>query len=134
MSSKQTITIKDFQNGGGNLTVEIKSAIISEKSVDSTKIIKIKITRQPDKHSTRFGMFAFLRNTQPGYQTTGFSEATLTFDRYSATGKFLSRSFIVFYGVAVENVRQIGNDEEEITFVAAQKAGEFVTANLVGTP
>lgn len=126
--------IKDYYNGGGNLTLEVSMSAVSEKIVDGKKVIRLKIVRQPDKNSTRLGMFAFLRNSRPGYQTIGFPEATLTFDQYSAAGKFLSRSFIVFRGVAVESVRPSGRGEEQITFVAAEKAGEFVTANFVGTP
>lgn len=133
MSSKQTVTIKNYYNSGGDLKIDIKAAVISEKSDGSSSIVRLKITRQPDKHSTRLGMFAFIRNTQTGYQSLGFPEVVLIFDRYSADGKFLSRTFIVFTDVAVEKSIKKG-DDEEITFVAAKKSGEFLTSNFVQTP
>ncbi len=133
MSSKQTVTIKNYHNGGGNLSFEVKQIVISEKSDGSSSIVRLKITRQPDKHSTRLGMFAYLRNNQPNYQSLGFSEVTLIFERYSESGKFLSRTFIVFSDVAVEKSEKRGN-EEEITFIAAKKSGEFAISNVVGFP
>ncbi|MEP6922908.1 MAG: hypothetical protein ABI954_00465 [Pyrinomonadaceae bacterium] len=117
MSSKHTLTIKDYHNRGGDLTVEINVSITSEKIVNSVKIIKLKVTRKPDQYSSRLGMFAFVRNTRPGYQSLGFSQVTTTFDTYSADGKFLSRTVSVFSDVAVESLMPKG-DEEEITFIA----------------
>lgn len=133
MGSKQTVIIKNYHNGGGDLTLEVSMSGISEKMVGGMKIIRLKIARKPDKHSTRLGMFAFLRNTQPGYQNIGFSEVTLTFDRFSEAGKFLSRTFIVFMDVAVEKSERNG-DEEEITFLAGKKTEEFAISNVPGTP
>jgi hypothetical protein len=133
MGSKQTVIIKNYHNGGGDLKLEVGMSGISEKIVGGVKVIRLKITRQPDKHSTRLGMFAFLRNTQPGYQNIGFSEITLTFDQTSANGKFLSRTFIVFTDVAVEKAERKG-DEEEITFLAGKKSEEFAISNVPGTP
>ena len=133
MSSKQTVIIKNYHNGGGDLKIEVNMSGISEKIVAGVKVIRLKITRKPDKHSTRLGMFAFLRNTQPGYQNLGFSEVTLIFDQTSASGKFLSRTFIVFTDVAVEKAERKG-DEEEITFLAGKKTEEFAISNVPGTP
>ena len=133
MGSKQTITIKDYHNGGGDLSLEVRQAVISEKNDGSSSVVRLKITRPPDKHSTRLGMFAYLRTNQPNYRSLGFSEVTLTFDRFSESGKFLARTFIVFSAVAVEKIEKKGN-EEEITFVAAKKSGEFAISNVVGFP
>ncbi len=128
---KQTVIIKDYHNGGGDLTLVVKMTAVSEKIVGGQKIVRLKITRKPDKNSTRLGMFAFLRKTQPGYQSIGFSEVTLIFDQHAADGKFLSRTFIVFSQVGVEKLEKKGN-VEEITFIAAQKSAEFTIAkNLV---
>lgn len=132
MGSKQTVIIKNFYNGGGDLTIEVAMSVISEKTVGGSKIIRLKITRKPDKHSTRLGMFAFLRNTQPGYQSIGFSEVTLIFDSFSEGGKFLSRTFIVFSDVALEKSERKGSDEE-ITFLAGKKSEEFAVSNVPGT-
>ena len=133
MGSKQTVIIKNYHNAGGDLTLEVNMSGISEKVVDGVKVIRLKITRKPDKHSTRLGMFAFLRNTQPGYESLGFSEVTLIFDQTSANGKFLSRTFIVFKDVAVEKSERKG-DDEEITFLAGKKSEEFAISNVPGAP
>ena len=133
MGSKQTVIIKNYHNGGGDLKIEVRQAVISEKNDGSNVVVRLKITRRPDKHSTRLGMFAYLRNNQPDYQSLGFSEVTLIFDRSSESGKFLSRTFIVFSGVAVEKSEKKGS-EEEITFIAAKKSGEFAISNIVGFP
>jgi hypothetical protein len=133
VSSTQTVTIKNYHNAGGDLTFEVSMSGISEKLVGGVKVIRLKITRKPDKHSTRLGMFAFLRNTQPGYQSIGFSEVTLTFDQFSGSGKFLSRTYIVFTNVAVEKFERNG-DDEEITFLAGKKSEEFAISNVPGAP
>jgi len=127
--SKHTITIKDYFNAGGDLKLEVKDSVISEKPVGSVRVIKLKVTRKPDKHSTRLGMFAYLRNTQSGYQSLGFSQVTLTFDSYSAEGKFLSRTLVDFFDVAVESSVKKG-DEEEITFIAARKSDEVAISKV----
>jgi|SRR6266404_1258627 len=132
MGSKQTITIKNYHNGGGDLTIEVMQSAISEKTVGAAKVIRLKITRKPDKNSTRLGMFAYL-HTQPGYQSLGFSEITLTLDQHSSDGKFLTRTFIVFSDVVVERSERRG-DEEEIIFIAGKKTGEFAISNVVGVP
>ena len=133
MGFKQTVIIKNYHNGGGDLTLEVGMSGISEKMIGGAKQVRLKITRKPDKHSTRLGMFAFLRNTQPGYQSLGFSEVTLIFDQTSSDGKFLSRTFVVFTDVAVEKAERKG-DEEEITFLAGKKSEEFAISNVPGTP
>lgn len=133
MGSKQTLIIKNYHNSGGDLNIEVKQAIISEKSDGSSSVVRLKITRKPDKHSTRIGMFAYLRNNQPNYQSLGFSEVTLIFDRFSESGKFVARTYIVFSDVAVEKSEKRG-DDEEITFIAAKKSGEFAISNVVGFP
>jgi len=79
------------------LKFEVNISTISERVIAGEKIIKLKVARKPDKNSTRFGMFVFLRNSQPGYKSLGFSEVTLIFDRHAENGKFLSRTFIVFH-------------------------------------
>lgn len=133
MSIKQTLTIKGFHNGGGDLTFEVKMSIVSEKIVGGAQIVRLKISRQPDKYSTRLGMFAFIRNNQPNYQSLGFSEVTLIFEQFTESGKFLARTYIVFSDVAVEKSEKRGN-EEELTFIAAKKSGEFAISNVVGFP
>ena len=78
-------------------------------------------------------MFAYLRNNQPNYQSLGFSEVTLIFEQFTDSGKFLARTFIVFSDVGVEKIEKKGS-EEEITFIAAKKSGEFAISNVVGFP
>jgi hypothetical protein len=133
MSSKLTVTIKDYHNGGGDLTIEVIEAVTSERKVGGVDVIKLRVTRKPDKHSTRLGMFAYIRNTQPGYKSLGFSEVTLIFDRFANDGKFLSRTITVFSGVAVESSMRRG-ENEEITFAVGKKSGEFAISTVVGVP
>jgi hypothetical protein len=133
MSARQTVIIKNYHNGGGDLTLAVSMSAVSEKIVGGAPIIRLKITRKPDKNSTRLGMFAFLRNTQTGYQNIGFSEVTLLFERYSEAGKFLARTFIVFTDVTIEKAER-NRDEEEITFTAGKKSAEFSISNVPGTP
>lgn len=133
MSSRQTVIIKNHHNAGGDLSIVVRQSVISEKSDGSNSVVRLKITREPDKHSTRLGMFAYLRNNQPNYQSLGFSEVTLIFEQFTESGKFLSRTFIVFSGVAVEKIEKRGS-EEEITFIANKKSGEFAISNVVGFP
>jgi hypothetical protein len=121
MSNELSLTIKNYHNGGGDLKMKITSSITSEKTVGSVRVIKLVITRKPDQHSSRLGMFAFIRRTQPGYQSLGFSQATLAFDRYADDGKLLSREAVVFFDVFVESVTGKG-DEEEVTFLARRKS------------
>ena len=129
MSAKTTITIKDYFNAGGDLKLEVKDSIISEKPVGTVRVIKLKVTRKPDKYSSRLGMFAYVRNTQPGYQSLGFPQVTLTFDRYSADGKFISRTQIDFFDVAVESSVRKG-DDEEITFIAGRKSDDLAISKV----
>lgn len=133
MSSKLTVTITNYHNRGGDLEFEIKGAVTSEKVVRGVRIIRLKVTRKPDQHSSRLGMFAFLRNTQPGYQSLGFSQITLTFDRFTDDGDYVSSTMTDFFNVAIENVNAIGTDEE-LTFIAGSKLGEFTISNIVATP
>lgn len=133
MSSKQTLIIKNYHNGGGDLKIDVVQTIISEKSDGSKSLVRLKIIRKPDKHSARIGMFAFLRNNEPNYQSLGFSELVLIYDQFLESGKFVARTYVVFSDVGVEKVEKRGNDEE-ITFVALKKSGEFAISNVVGVP
>ena len=122
-SMEQTLTIKNYHNGGGDLTLKLTGSIISGRVVGKTQIIKLTVVRKPDKHSSRLGMFAFLRR-RPGYQSLGFSEMTLTIDIFSADGKLTSKTIVVFFDVGVESVTADGNDEK-IIFTAGRKSDEF---------
>ena len=133
MGSKLSVTITNYHNRGGDLELMVKDAAISERVVKGVRIIRLKVTRKPDQHSSRLGMFAFLRNTQRGYQSLGFSQITLTFDRFSNDGDFIDSTMVDFFSVAVESVNAKGNDEE-LTFIAASKSGEFTISNVVATP
>lgn len=127
--NKQILTIKDYHNRGGDLELEILHSISSEKIVNSFKIIKLKIARKPDQYSSRLGMFASLRRTQPGYQSLGFSQVTISLTRCDADGKFLSETLIDYFDVFVESVAAKGS-EEEIIFLARRKSGEFTISGV----
>lgn len=133
MSSKITVTIQNYHNRGGDLEFEVKGAVISERIINSVRIIRLKVTRKPDQHSSRLGMFAFIRNTRAGYKSLGFAQITLTFDRCSDDGKFISKTLTDFFNVAVESVSPKDTDEE-LTFIAASKSGDFTIYNVVVIP
>lgn len=126
--NKQILTIKDYHNRGGDLELEILHSISSEKIVNSSKIIKLKIARKPDQYSSRLGMFAFLRR-KPGYQSLGFSQVTISLTRCDADGKFLSETLIDYFDVFVDSVAA-KDSEEEIVFLARRKSGEFTISGV----
>jgi len=133
MSGKLSLIIRDYHNGGGDLTLPVSVAATSEKKVGGVDVITLTILRNPDKHSTRLGMFAYLRKNRAGYQSLGFSDVTLVFDRFDDRGKFLSRTFTVFTDVGVESVLKRG-DEEEVVFIAGKKSEEFAISAVFGVP
>jgi hypothetical protein len=118
--SKKTLTIKNYWNSGGDLDLKLNDGFALQISSDSTgkvKKAKLTITRKPDKHSTRLGMFAFL-HTKDDYQNLGFSEVTMIVDTYSDAGKFISRKVYTLFNVIIESSLMRGNDEE-LVFVAS---------------
>jgi hypothetical protein len=117
-----SITIKDYHNGGGDLTLKLISAQYTEKALPASPV-KLTVTRKPDQYSSRLGTFAFLRNTQPGYQSLGFSQVTLNWMRCNEAGAFVSLTTNIFFDVAVESNKPQGS-EEIITFVARKKTAE----------
>ncbi len=134
MGSKMTLTIKDYHNGGGDLEFDIISSATSERVFNGQKIIKLIIRRNPDRHSSRLGMFAYLRNNQPGYQSLGFPQATITFEKYSDTsGEFISKTLIDYFDVYVDKVASVGT-EEEIIFRVRSKSWEFTISQVELVP
>jgi hypothetical protein len=134
MSSKLTLTIKGYHSGGGDLVLKITSAGTTERVFNGTKFIKLIVTRKPDQHSSRLGMFAYIRNTQTGYRSLGFSQATVTLEKLDDdSDAFVYSSSIDYFDVFVEKVMPKG-DEEEITFVVRTKSGEFKISNVVVLP
>lgn len=124
MSFEIALTIKNYHNGGGDLTLKLRGAQYSEGAANSGRVQLI-VNRTPDQYSSRLGMFAFLRNTQPGYQSIGFSELMLTARDCTDAGAVVSLAINVFYNVGVESVKPYGPDEEQIIFVAGRKTAEF---------
>ncbi len=130
MGSNLTLTIKNYHNGGGDLQLKITSSATSEKVLSGQKIIKLIVTRKPDQYSSRLGMFAFLRNNQPGYQSLGFPQATIAMERFSdSDGKFISTTLIDYFDVYVDKVASKGA-EEEITFRVRSKSLEFTISKV----
>ncbi len=105
MSSQLTLTIKDFQIRGGNITMKITSAIIGEKIVSAVRVPKLIIIRKPDFYTSRFAMLALLRRTKPNRQDLNFPQLTVTSDKCDTDGKFLSSTMIDFFDAVVENTR-----------------------------
>ena len=125
MGCGTSITIKNYHNGGGDLTLETRGVQYSEMASNGGRVQLI-IYRKPDQHSSRLGMFAFLRNTQPGYQSLGFPQLTLIHVSCNEAGAVRWMSTNVYFDVFVESAKPFGT-EEVITFVARNKTAEFRT-------
>ncbi len=118
-----SIKISDYFNGGGDLTMKIAGAQYSERASTGGRN-RLIVYRKPDHHSSRIGMFAFLRHTQPGYERLGFRELALVFVQCDDSGSVLSITTNVFFDVYVESVKPQGA-EEMITFLSRSKTAEF---------
>lgn len=129
MSSKLTLTIKDFPVRGGNIRFKISSANIGQKLVGSTWIPKLIISRNPDSYSSRLWMMAILKYTKPGSPDSSLSQLTITQDKFDNYGNFISGTTIDFFDAVVETAKPKGR-EEEITFLADRKSGEFTISNI----
>ncbi len=114
--SKTTLTIKNWI---GEESLELKVSdgyMIVSRTKNGKQTNKLSISRKSDKHSTRIGLFAYLRNNQPGYETMGFPEIILTVDKYADSGQFLSRKMIVFSPVGVDSLTPDNKNDETIVF------------------
>lgn len=123
MSNKNILIIKDWTGSGtGNIHFQIGSYILVERRIGATKINKLIVYRKPDQFSSRLGMMANLNKNNHSL-SWGFTEMTLTIEKFSDQGAFVSLKTINFTSIAVENSKMNG-DEEEVTFVFNQM-GEF---------
>lgn len=129
MSSKLTVTIKDFPVRGSNVSFKITSAGIGQKFVNSVRVPKLTIIRNTKAYSLHFFMIAQLRRLNPQNPNASLPQVTLTFDKYDANGKIISSTMTDFFDVVVENVIQKGGDEE-ITFLADRQSVEFMISNI----
>jgi hypothetical protein len=129
MSSKLTLKIKDFPTRGGSITFKITSANIGQKIIGSTSVPKLVVTRKWDYYSHRFLMLAILRRAKPNDQGLWLPQLTITNDKFDADGKFLSGTTIDFFDAVVETIMPNGS-EEEITFLADRKSGDFMISNV----
>lgn len=129
MSSKLALTIKDFPVRGGNFTFQIISANIGQKMVGSAVVPRLIVTRKTNTYSSRFWMMANLRKVKPDDASLWLPQLTITQDSYAATGKFLSGTTIDFFDAVIEDFLPIGK-EEQITFSADRKSGEFTISKI----
>lgn len=129
MSSKLTLKIKDFPVRGGSITFKISSANIGQKLVGSAWIPKLTVTRKPDSYSPRLWMMATLKYTKPDSPDSSLQQLTITQDKYDTNGNFISGTTIDFFDAVVDKARIMGR-EEEITFLADRKSGEFMISNI----
>ncbi len=129
MSSKLTLTIKDFPVRGGNFTFNISSANIGQKMVGSAFVPRLIVTRKISTHSPHFWMMANLRKVKPNDASLWLPQLTVTQDSFAANGKFLSGTTIDFFDAVIEDFLPVGK-EEKITFSADRKSGEFTISNI----
>ena len=113
--SKNTLKIKNWI-GEESLELELNEGFsIISRTRGATQSNKLTVSRKSDKYSNRIGLMAYLRRSKPGYETLGFSEIILTIDRYADSGRFLSRTVMVFSPVGVDSLTP-NNGEETIVF------------------
>lgn len=129
MSSKLTLTIKDFPVRGANFTFKISSANIGQKMVGSTFVPRLIVTRKLGSYSPRFWMMANLRKVKPNDASLWLPQLTVTQDSFAANGKFFSGTTIDFFDAVIEDFLPIGK-EEKITFSADRKSGDFTISNI----
>jgi hypothetical protein len=129
MSSKLTLTIKDFPMRRASIGFKINSANIGQKFVGSTPFPKLIVTRQPDSYSSRFWVMATAKYIKPDSADSSFPQITITQDQFDNNGKFISGITIDFFDVVVETAKLKGG-EEELTFLADRKSGEFIISNI----
>lgn len=129
MSSKLTLTIKDFPARGASVTFKITSAQIGQKMIGATRVPKLTVMRKPDFYSHYFLLMAHLRRANSNHPLTNLPQLTVTFDRYDAAGKFLSGTTTDFFDAVVEAAEPDGADEK-ITFLADRKSGDFTISNV----
>lgn len=129
MSSKLTLTIKDFPVRGGNFTFQINSATIGQRLVNSVSLPTLRIIRNTKAYSIHFFMMAQLSRLNPQAPNASLTQITLIFDQFDANGKFINGTTTDFFDVVVETIKPKGS-EEEITFLADRKSGEFTISNI----
>ncbi len=129
MSSKLTLTIKDFPARRASITFPITSAQIRQQIVGSTLLPKLIVTRKFDSYSLHFIKLAFMQKAKPNHSNNNLSQLTLTFNRSDDRGKFLSTTIIDYFDAVVDEVERNQN-EEKITFLADRKSGDFTISNI----
>lgn len=129
MSSKLTLTIKDFPVRRASLKFKITSANIGQKFVGSTPFPKLIVTRQPDSYSSRLWVMAVAKYIKPNSAESTLTQLTVTQDQFDDNGKFISGTTIDFFDVIVDTAKMKGG-EEEIIFLADRKSGEFTISNI----
>src|SRR3982750_1523367 len=110
MGGGGAITIKNYHNGGGDLTLKIKGAQYSESASNGGRN-RLIIYRDPDQYSSRLGMFAYLWHNQPGYETLGFPELSLQFTQCNDSGVVISIATNVYFSVYVDSIKPDGTEE-----------------------
>jgi hypothetical protein len=129
MSSKLTLTMKDFPIRNASIKFPITSANIGQKFVGSTQVPKLIINRRHDSYSARLWLMATLKYIRPDSPESSLSQLTVTHDQFDKNGKFTSGTTIDFFDVIVDKAEAKGS-EEQITFLADRQSGEFTISNV----
>src|ERR1044072_8785402 len=115
MGSKTILTIKNYHNNGGNLTLNLESYKLENQN-------RLTVSRWPDQYSSRLGMMANL-NKNSHSLSWGFIEMSLVVETFSDTGELLSHKFYIFTSVAVEDF--LSRLSYEVIIFAFNKKNEF---------
>ena len=115
MDIKRILTIKNYHNKGGDLSIKLESHKVENQN-------RLSVSRWPDQYSSRLGMMANL-NKDSHSLSWGFTEMRLTIKKFSDTGELISYQFYVFTRVAVEHF--LSRDSYELITFAFNEKSEF---------
>ncbi len=111
------LKIKNYHNGGGDLTLNLESYKI-ERIKNQTMLT---VSRWPDQYSSRFATIAnFNRERALNY---GFTQMVLKVDTFSDNGEFISQKFIVFTSAIIAHF--VPRDSYELIIFAFNEKSEL---------
>ena len=114
MKIKIRLTIKNYYDRGGDLTLNLESYKIEDKH-------RLTVSRWPDQYSSRFAtIFNFNNERALNY---GFTKMVLKVDTFSDNGEFISQKFIVFTSAVI--ARFLPRNSYEVIIFAFNEKSEF---------
>ena len=128
-----TLTFKEWAGSGTpDVKVDWHASQLGTRAAVGGSVIELKITRKSDTRSGRLKMMAEL-NKRNRTLAWGFTEIIQISEHPSIDNhRLLVRTIVVLTSVAVADVRFLGGNEEEITFISNKKSEIAIPIGLVG--